>query len=800
MSIDNEILQEFLIEAGELFDQLNDQFSELEKSPDDIDIINAIFRAYHTIKGGAGFMKLMPMVEVCHRAEDAINQLRQGERQVTDELIDVMFQTLDELDDMFSCVRAGDELTNANADLLQQLDALLAQSTPQNVTQQSDGCAVMSMDGRYFAKSQEGGAIMSRKDGHDRIVAQGAMDGGAIMSRKDGISQGAMDGGAINEQKDVEAVMEHADTVVSDPDDSNPAEQNMDDEFEAMLANNKTANEADNDDNKHNNNDSARQSDLITDDEFDAVLDQLHGKGNHKVVIEKSQPKTDTDLISDDEFEAVLDNLHGKGKHGSVTETGKPTVVKEQNNDLITDEEFEAALDQLHGQGKGPSATLHQNTTITEHNNLSTLPVETKDTKQSGGASQKKPVANKKNKAKKAAEKKPQAESTIRVDTARLDDIMNLVGELALVRNRLTTLKQETKNVSLSDAISTLELVSSELQSSVMKTRMQPIKKVFSRFPRVIRDLARKLKKDINLELIGEETDLDKSLVEALADPLIHLVRNAADHGIESPQDRFESGKERQGKVTLSAKQEGDQILITVSDDGKGMDHNVLRQKAVEKGMMSEEAADNLTEKEAYNLIFAAGFSTATEVSDVSGRGVGMDVVKTRINELNGNVEIDSKLGEGSVISIYLPLTLAILPTLMVRLKQYQFALPLSNVLEAFNMQPDQINVVDGHEVIRVRDNPLPLFYLSPWLVRDEHFSGPETSQKVIVVQMGNRRFCLVVDHIAGQEEVVIKPLGKMLNNTRGFSGATITGDGSIALIIDVPSLLTAYAANSTVY
>ena len=720
MSIDDEILQEFLVEAGELFDQLNDQFVELEKNPDDVDIINAIFRAYHTIKGGAGFMKLTPMVEICHRAEDAINQLRQGERQVTVELVDVMFQVLDELDNMFSCVRAGDELADADADLLQQLDQLLASSPAQNITQQAD------------------------------------------------ISV----------------------TLASETTIASSTEKNMDDEFEAMLE--ASNNESDSEAAKNK----TSPSDLISDDEFDAVLDQLHGKGKHGSVTEKTDQTENNGLISDDEFDAVLDKLHGKGKHGSVTEKAD----QPENSGLISDDEFEAALDKLHGEGKGPGSDLNQQTTVnTEHSDVSTLPSETKNTAQTGSDSQKSPATGKTATRKKTADK-PQADTTVRVDTARLDDIMNLVGELVLVRNRLTTLKHEIKNTSLSEAISTLELVSSELQSSVMKTRMQPIKKVFSRFPRVIRELARKLKKDINLELIGEETDLDKSLVEALADPLIHLVRNAADHGIESPEERFASGKPRQGTVTLCAQQEGDQILLTVTDDGKGMDHNVLRQKAVEKDMMSEETASNLTDKEAYNLIFAAGFSTKTEVSDVSGRGVGMDVVKTRINELNGNVEIDSRQGEGSVISIYLPLTLAILPTLMVKLNQYQFALPLSNVLEAFNMQPDQINVVDGHEVIRVRDKPLPLFYLNPWLVRDGHFSGPEVSQKVIVVQMGNQRFCLVVDHIAGQEEVVIKPLGTMLNNTQGFSGATITGDGSIALIIDLPGLLVAYAANSAVY
>jgi two-component system chemotaxis sensor kinase CheA len=546
----------------------------------------------------------------------------------------------------------------------------------------------------------------------------------------------------------------------------------MDDEFDAMLEAAQGGSEA------------SATSDLITDEEFEAMLDQMHGKGKGPVA---DNSKADPDLITDDEFEAVLDQMHGKGK-------GPAAGTSKVETDLITDDEFEAVLDQMHGKGKGPVSKTEADTTTASA-------VDTDNVVNIESASAEQPTAAAK--SGKSTQRKAataQAETSVRVDTARLDDIMNLVGELVLVRNRLTTLKQTTNQPNISDAISTLELVTSDLQSSVMKTRMQPIKKVFSRFPRVIRDLARTLKKDINLELIGEETDLDKSLVEALADPLIHLVRNAADHGIEPPQQRFESGKPRQGKVTLSAQQEGDQVLLTVSDDGKGMDHMVLRRKAVEKGMMSEDTARALSDKEAYNLIFAPGFSTKTEISDVSGRGVGMDVVKTRINELNGNVEIDSKLGEGSIIVIHLPLTLAILPTLMVNLDQYQFALPLTNVLEAFNMEPDQINVIDGQEVIRVRDKALPLFYLYPWLVRNQQFTGPQATQKVIVVQMGNQHFCLVVDHIAGQEEVVIKPLGTMLNTTPGFAGATITGDGSIALVLDVPSLMSAYAANSAVY
>lgn len=676
MNIDNEILQEFLVEAGELYDQLNGQLIEMENNPQDKDLLNAIFRAFHTIKGGAGFMKLTPMVEVCHRAEDVFNLLRQGDIKIDADLVDIFFQVLDVLGEMFDSIREGEEQQPASPVLLQKLDSYLNKDSKNSDTKEN----------------------VSEVKQEETVAADNA------------------------------PVAEVAESANS-----------MDDEFEQMRAaaiseENIVAAPAKSD----TADDSSQQSDLITDEEFENLLDEIHGKASAAPATAGSSP----DLITDDEFEAALDNLHGKNKG-----PGNNTTDTKINNE-----------DKIHSQDK-------QETTAEPNINV----------------------------AKKAAVQK---ESSVRVDTERLDDIMNLVGELVLVRNRLSMLKQAAEQEQLIDAISILELVTSDLQSSVMKTRMQPIKKVFSRFPRVIRDLAKQLNKDINLQLIGEETDLDKSLVEALADPLIHLVRNAADHGIEAPEERYSAGKSRQGTVTLSAQQEGDQILLTVTDDGKGMDHRELRRKAVETGMLNEDLANNLTDKEAYNLIFEPGFSTKTEISDVSGRGVGMDVVRTRINELSGSIEIDSKLGEGSVITIHLPLTLAILPTLMIMLGASQYALPLSNVYEAFNMEPDKINVVDGQEVMRVRDKTLPLFYLRPWLVKKEIFGGPTVDHKVIVVQMGSQRFCLVVDNIVGQEEVVIKPLGTMLSTTQGFSGATITGDGSIALVLDVPSLMGKYATN----
>ncbi len=711
MNIDDDILQDFLIEAGELFEQLGEQIVELEQQPEDSELLNAIFRAFHTIKGGAGFLKADAMVSICHHAEDVFNVLRQGERIADAGLIDVILQVIDVVGGMFEQLREGEPLTPANPELLQQIEML------------ASGEPVEKLTGTEVAVDE------------DSILAG-------------------------SEKTQINADTDQPDKSQSGADQ--PVSSSMDDAFTAMLRETQTP---------------------------DTLSSNTPSSNTQQT---ESIKKVKDDLITDDEFENLLDQLHGVGKHGGIPESPVaaeqktqqeiPVVATQPATDIITDDEFEAVLDQMYGKNGGPGSVPQAEGNTVEEKNIAEKPAAT-----SSNTPEKPEVKRKAS--------HPQAESSVRVDTSRLDDIMNLVGELVLVRNRLSTLKQIIKQEQVIDAIANLELVTADLQASVMKTRMQPIKKVFNRFPRVIRDLARQLKKDVNLELVGEDTDLDKNLVEALADPLIHLVRNAVDHGIESPEERFTNGKPRQGRVILCAAQEGDQILITVSDDGKGMDPDTLRQKAVEKELMTAEDAARLTETEVYNLIFAPGFSTKTEISDVSGRGVGMDVVKTHITELNGSLEINSKKGRGTIITIRLPLTLAILPTLMVNLDDYQFALPLTNVLEAFNMEPQAVNIVDGQEVMQVRQRPLPLYYLYSWLIQDKVFNGPQTTQKVIVVQMGSQRFCLVVDGLIGQEEVVIKPLGAMIASTPGFAGATITGDGSIALVLDIPSLIKRYAS-----
>mgnify|MGYP000483518028 CR=1 FL=1 len=691
-SEDDEILQDFLIEASEILEQLSEQLVELEQNPEDMDLLNAIFRGFHTVKGGAGFLQLDALVGCCHIAENVFDILRNGKRSVDAELMDVVLRALDSVNEMFEEVRAGQQPTNAEPQLL----------------------------------------------------------------------------------KDLERFASPADASSSAQDTVAPVESAAPEATESELE------EGD-----------------ITDDEFEQLLDALDGAPAIENNSSEPGAGNDSDEITDDEFEKLLDDLHGAGQ--AITPKTDESASTEPASGDISEAEFEKLLDDLHGEGQF---------------NLEKVSDKTAPPKEESQApSAPEPIAEPipepvaKPKAVAAVKPKPSAkpkssgqkeniatETTVRVDTKRLDDIMNMVGELVLVRNRLKRLGDASTDEAMQKAVSNLDVVTGDLQSAVMQTRMQPIKKVFGRFPRVVRDLARNLKKEVNLVLVGEETDLDKNLVEALSDPLVHLVRNAVDHGIEMPDTRAQKGKERIGTVVLSAQQEGDHILLSIEDDGAGMDADVLRQKAVEKGLFDQDAADRLSDTECFNLIFAPGFSTKTEISDVSGRGVGMDVVKTKITQLNGTVSIDSELGRGSILTIKVPLTLAIMPTLMVKLDDQAFAFPLVSVVEIFHLDLTKTNVVDGQECVVVRDNVYPLFYVKRWLVNGSYGEEPSESAHVVIVSVGTKRVGFIVDQLVGQEEVVIKPLGGLLHGTAGMAGATITGDGRIALILDIPSLLQRYA------
>jgi two-component system chemotaxis sensor kinase CheA len=693
--VDEEILADFLVEAGEILELLQEQLVELENNPEDSNLLNAIFRGYHTVKGGAGFLSLTELVDICHGAENVFDVMRNGQRTLTPELMDVILQATDEVVQMFDLVKAGEPLVAAEKNLIDTLTRL------------------------------------SKPESTDEVAA------------------------------------------ASEPKSS---------------VNNIIANE------------SAASGDF-SEDEFEALLDELHGSDAPGAKEDKAPEETSSNDqdISDDEFEALLDQLHGKGQFKGEdkadTEQVKeaPAAPDPSPSGDISDDEFEALLDQLHGKGKGPAEDVSEKpASVKETPSAVKAPEVNKAITPPKKVEVAQSIIAKKEEKKSAAP--PQAETTVRVDTKRLDQIMNMVGELVLVRNRLLSLSTNANDESMAKAIANLDVVTGDLQGAVMKTRMQPIKKVFGRFPRVVRDLARTLKKEITLVLEGEETDLDKNLVEALADPLVHLVRNSVDHGIEMPEERKAAGKPTMGTVKLTASQEGDHILLSIIDDGKGMDPEKLKEIAVSRGVMDADAAARMTDVEAFNLIFAPGFSTKTEISEVSGRGVGMDVVKTKINQLNGTVTIDSKMGIGTTLEIKVPLTLAILPTLMIVIGEQTFALPLGSVNEIINLDMQKTNTVDGQLTMIVRSKAIPLFYLGEWLARGE-VNIDKTKGHVVVVQIGPKQLGFVVDALIGQEEVVIKPLDELLQGTPGMAGATITSDGGIALILDVPGLLKRYAA-----
>jgi len=609
-AVSDDITADFIIEAQEILDRLGEQLVSLEQAPQDGEQLNAVFRGYHTLKGGAGFLGVTAMVELCHAAEEALGAARAGQAVLQAHHFDAAQQSLDYLQSMLDAVSSGTEPGYAPPELIAQFDV-------------------------------HGGATATP------AAAAAPTTGG---------------------------------------------------------------------------------SDLITDDEFEALLDQLHG-GNAPTAVAAAK-KADDGLISEDEFEALLDQLHGGAAPGTKPVAAVPAA---------------AATPAPRPAAPAPAAKPPA-----------------------------KPLA--------------EAEHTVRVDTKRLDAIVNLIGELVLSRNRLKTLRARLRDEELDRAVSTLDIATARLQSAVMRTRMQPVGKVFSRFPKVARDVARSLKKEVDLELIGAETELDRNLVEALADPLVHLVRNAIDHGVETPELREAQGKPRMGHVRLSAQQEGDYVSIEVQDDGAGIDPEKLRAKAREKGLIDPEAAARLSSEECLHLVFLPGFSTKQQVTDISGRGVGMDVVQSRIRELSGQIQIQSELGRGSRFLIRVPLTLAILPTLLVQAGEDVYALPLARVMEVLHAPRTSLGWFDGRAVLDRRSHTLALVDLRQWLDVTPAASPLLT---IVVLQAGEARFGLVVDQVRGREEVVIKPLPKALRGLAGYAGATLIGDGRMALILDVDGLRT---------
>jgi len=653
MQASPDIVADFVLEARELLDDLGGQLVGLEQTPEDRERLNAVFRAFHTLKGGAGFLGATPLVQLCHAAEETLGMVRANQAALLPRHFDAAQQSLDWLQAMVDAIEHEDTVPSAP-------DALIAGFAP-----------------------------------FDAAPA-----------------------------KPVRAVAT------------------------AAVA-------------------SASGGEMISDDEFESLLDQLHGDSAPG----RSLPPAADGMIGDDEFEALLDQLHGNAAPGAAT-----PAVPAASNEMIGDDEFEALLDQLHGSAAPGAAPAAANTAaVPATANVASAPAAAPPRRApSAPAAPGKPAA--------AAER----EQTVRVDTRRLDVIVDLVGELVLARNRLKTLRARLRDEDLDRAVTTLDNATARLQGAVMRTRMQPVGKVFSRFPKLARDVARALDKEVDLDLSGAETELDRNLVEALADPLIHLVRNAIDHGIEMPALRETTGKPRVGRVRLSAQQQGDYVGIEIQDDGAGIDPERLRSKARDKGLIDAESAARLSAEECLNLIFLAGFSTRDEVSDISGRGVGMDVVQSRIRELGGQIQVTSELGRGSRFSLRVPLTLAILPTLLVHAAGDAYALPLARVQEVLHAPSRTVNWFDGRAALDRRSHTLSLLDLRHWLGTP---AQDTTLLTIVVLQRGDSRFGLVVDEVRGREEVVIKPLPRALRGLPGYAGATLIGDGRLALILDVDAL-----------
>jgi len=598
-----DLLQDFLTEAGDLLSDVDNKLVELEKTPDDKKLLNTIFRGFHTVKGGAGFLNATPLVELCHRTENLFDKLRNDQLVLTPEIMDVIMAATGVVRDMFGALAQARMPDPAEEAILQALDAVLSGETPVKIA--ADAPAPVTAPTAASAPAAASTPSAEIGSGPDWRVLYHALVG-------------------------------------SKPEEVAPA---------------------------------------------------AHVPATAPVLAAKAPAPKPAD---------------------------KP---------------------------RSPAAT-----TAT-------------------------PSAK---------------ENTIRIDTTRLDQVLNLSGEIGLTKNRLTCLRTDiiagksnaTTLQALDEAVSQLDLLVSDLQNAVMKTRMQPIGRLFQKYPRLARDLARSLGKDVELVLEGEETEIDKTMIEDLNDPLVHLVRNAVDHGVDSPEERAAAGKPAKSVVKLSANQAGDHIVIEITDDGRGMRADVLRRKALEKGLIDAETANSMDERQSLHLIFMPGFSTKDQISDVSGRGVGMDVVKTNIMKLNGRIDVKSVVGQGSVFTITLPLTLAILPVLIVRLGNQPFAVPLSMVREIIQINPEDIQQVSGRATLVVRDEVLPVRTLSSLL------DWPDSPSPAfgVLMQSAENSFVLAIDGFIGRDDVVIKPLTDV--KPRGVAGATLSGEGSVVLVLDMEELL----------
>jgi len=636
-----EILQDFLIESFELVEKLDEDLVELENSPEDLELLNGIFRVAHTVKGASSFLNFDVLTHLTHHMEDVLNKARHGELIITPDIMDVILESIDLMKALLTTIRD--------------------------------------------------------------TSADGGIDVAACVVKLDKISGG--DGEVNTPVAAAAAPVEDVTPVVEETEDDldydNMSPDDLEAEIERLLQERQTEDKA-----KREAKIAAGES--VVSLEPDEPVAELEPEPTPEPVVTTPVPVTPT----------------------------PPPVVKTQ----APKEDAKAAAP-----------------------------------------------------AKKAAT----VEQTIRVDVKRLDHLMNLIGELVLAKNRLIKINDDVEEryegeeflEELNQVVSIVSLVTTDLQIAVMKTRMLPIGKVFNKFPRMIRDLTRELNKKMELKISGEETELDKSIVEEVGDPLVHIIRNSCDHGIEIPEVRAAAGKDETGTIKLKAYNEGNQIVIQIDDDGKGLDAEMLKAKSVEKGLITLSEADAMSDKEAFSLIFKPGFSTAATVTNVSGRGVGMDVVKTNIEKVNGIIDIESEVGVGTSMKLKIPLTLAIIQALLVGVQEEHYAIPLASVLETVRISKDEIYTVEGRSVMRLREEVLSLVHIGD-IFEVERILDSNEHAYVVVLGLGTSKLGLIVDTLVGQEEIVIKSLGDYLKGIEGVAGATIRGDGGVTLIVDVIALM----------
>ncbi|GAA8933625.1 chemotaxis histidine kinase/response regulator CheAY2 [Helicobacter pylori] len=648
-----EIMEDFLIEAFEMNEQLDQDLVELEHNPEDLDLLNRIFRVAHTIKGSSSFLNLNILTHLTHNMEDVLNRARKGEIKITPDIMDVVLRSIDLMKTLLVTIRdTGSDTNNGKENEIEEAVKQLQAITSQNLE-----------------SAKEGTKEAPKKESQEEVKEENT-----------------------KENQENKAKAPTAENSASD----NPLADEPDLDYANMSA-----------------------------EEVEAEIERLLNKRQEADKERRAQKKQEA---------------KPKQEVAPKTETPKAETPKAPKTETKTKAKADTE------ENKAPSIGVEQ---------------------------------------------------TVRVDVRRLDHLMNLIGELVLGKNRLIRIYGDVEErydgekflEELNQVVSSISAVTTDLQLAVMKTRMQPVGKVFNKFPRMVRDLSRELGKSIELIIEGEETELDKSIVEEIGDPLIHIIRNSCDHGIEPLEERRRLNKSETGKVQLSAYNEGNHIVIKISDDGKGLDPVMLKEKAIEKGVISERDAEGMSDREAFNLIFKPGFSTAKVVSNVSGRGVGMDVVKTNIEKLNGIIEIDSEVGVGTTQKLKIPLTLAIIQALLVGVQEEYYAIPLSSVLETVRISQDEIYTVDGKSVLRLRDEVLSLVRLSD-IFKVDAILESNSDVYVVIIGLADQKIGVIVDYLIGQEEVVIKSLGYYLKNTRGIAGATVRGDGKITLIVDVGAMM----------